>query len=491
MKVRTRIAPSPTGFFHVGNMRTALYDYALAMKHGGQFILRIEDTDQTRYLPEAVDYIIKLLNNFGLQPNEGVGVGGPHEPYVQSERLELYRKYAEELVEKGLAYYCFMNEAETEDTQLKYRDMHKGLRSPYRDLALEEAKQRAATGDKFTIRQKLPENEQVEFIDGMGDKTVFNTSDIEEWVMIKSDGFPTYNFAVVIDDHLMDITHVFRGVEFVSSAPKNALLYKAFGWEVPQIFHLPVLMDPEGGKLSKRKGATAAGEFLTEGYLPEAILNFLMLLGWSSPEERVHGQEERELYSLADFIELFDPKDLNKSNPVFNREKLLWFNQKYISGMNESQLAEKLISWFDAYAEDKLLAPHIKTDVQMGTLAAKLALVKERSKTLSELAESLKFFYVTPQDIDWNIPQLERVKDLVPAIVGEIKELISGLDIDSANWKHEDWEMGMRAIGDKHGAKHGDVFMVLRVAIVGAPFSPPLFESLQLLGKEQVLTRLK
>ncbi len=498
MTVRTRFAPSPTGFLHIGGIRTALYCYALAHKLHGQFILRIEDTDQKRYVEGATDMILDMLAAYGIEPDESIRHGGEFGPYIQSERLELYKKYAEELVEKGAAYYCFLTEEESNDIKTQNKGTHKMFRSPYRDQDLAKSREMIAQGMPYVIRQKLPENRVIEYTDGVQGKMKFNTDDVDEGVLMKTDGYPTYHLAVVIDDHLMEISHVFRAAEWLPSTPKHVLLYEAFGWTLPEIFHLTAILDPdEGGKLSKRKGTVAARDFLVNGYLPEAILNFLMLLGWSSPEERVHGQEERELFSLTEFVSLFDPKDLNRSNPVFNREKLTWFNQKYIAGMQDEQLATRLVEWLEQYAEDLsddrqaiMLAPHIKTDMQVGNFISKLTLVKERAKTLEELIDLLKFFYIAPTDIDWNIPQLERVTATRESIQTDIQQFMSGLDEDSTQWKHEDWEMGMRAIGDKHQAKHGDVFMILRIAIVGAPFSPPLFESLQLLGKAVIMERL-
>lgn len=488
MKVRTRFAPSPTGMLHIGGIRTALYCYALAKKHGGQYIVRVEDTDQNRYIEAGVTEIFKALETYDISPNESDMHGGDFGPYTQSKRLDLYHKYAKELVARGAAYYCFLTDAEVEATKLALKADKRPFRSPHRDLTLEEVQQKINAGEKYVIRQKIEDGRTIEFVDGVQGKLTFHTSDVDEGVLLKSDGsFPTYHLAMLVDDHLMEITHVLRAFEWMPSIPKHVLLYEAMEWEMPEMYHLSTILDPEGGKLSKRKGHTAAMEFIAEGYLPEAVLNFLMLLGWSSPLSREFGEAEREIFSLEEFTDIFDLKDLNKNNPVFNREKLLWFNQQYINKSETADLAEKLKKWLSTYrAEDEAAKLIISDD----NLEQKLILVKERAKLLSEIPESLKFFYAKPENVDWNIKQLEKVADKISNLRSEVAELMKSLPEDVSTWQHETWEQGMRAIGDKHEVKHGDVFMVLRVAVVGTPFSPPMFESLQVLGKDRVLERL-
>lgn len=489
MKVRTRIAPSPTGGLHIGHIRTMLYDYALSNRHNGQFIVRIEDTDQNRYVEGAVDNILKIINAYGLSYNEGPVVGGEFGPYVQSERLEIYKKYSEELVANGFAYYCFLTPEETEELQKQSRLESKKLRSPYRDSPAEEVKALIESGKEWVIRLKVPENTDVEFDDAVLGKIKFNTNEVDDQVLIKSDGFPTYHLAVVIDDHLMEITHILRGNDWLSSTPKHVLLYKAFGWEVPVIAHLPNLKEKDSNKkLSKRHGAVFAIQFLQEGYLPDALLNFLMLLGWSSPEERRHGEKEKEIYSLEEFTKLFALDRVQKTALVsFDREKLLWFNKEYIKSKSTKEITNIFKNWFKEYSEDTTLANFVLEDYD---LEEKIALIKDRATTLKDILSQLSFFYLAPKDIDWRIKQTENTFEILENLKADFVELFSTFSDNSKEWKHEDWEPKMRSIGDKYSKKHGDIFMVLRLALVGSPFSPPLFEAMQLLGKNEVLRRL-
>lgn len=489
MKVRTRIAPSPTGGLHIGHIRTMLYDYALANKHAGEFIVRIEDTDQNRYVEGAVENILKIINEYGLTYNEGPIVGGKFGPYVQSERLEIYRKYSEELVEKDLAYYCFLTPEETEELQKQSRLENKKLRSPYRESTKDEINKLKESGKDWVIRLKVPENTDIEFDDAVLGHLKFNTNEVDDQVLIKSDGFPTYHLAVVIDDHLMEVTHILRGNDWLSSTPKHVLLYKAFGWEMPIVAHLPNLKEKDSNKkLSKRHGAVFAVQFLQEGYLADALLNFLMLLGWSSPEARVHGEKEKEIYSLKEFTKLFSLDRVQKTALVsFDREKLLWFNKEYIKSKSNNELKEIFVNWYKEYAEENDLSTFILQDYD---LEEKIGLIKDRATTLKDILTQLAFFYKAPKNIEWKIKQTENTIEIIDDLKKEFFELFTAFDANSKNWKHEDWEPKMRAIGDKYSKKHGDIFMVLRLAIVGSPFSPPLFEAMQLLGKNEVLKRL-
>jgi glutamyl-tRNA synthetase len=494
MKVRTRFAPSPTGYLHIGAIRTALYCYALAHRHQGQYILRVEDTDRNRYVEAGLEEIYIALKAYGVEPDESDRHGGNYGPYTQSKRLDLYQKYARELVEKGAAYYCFLNEEESEQLRTTAQADRQVFRSPYRDLSLAEADAKRAefeaAGKLYVVRQKMPVDRVLTFTDGVQGNMSFNTNDVDDGVLLKSDGFPTYHLAMLVDDHLMEITHVFRGFEWIPSIPKHILLYEAMEWEMPQLFHMSVILDPEGGKLSKRKGATAAMEFLAEGYLPGAVLNFLMFLGWSSPLPRVHGEAEREIYSLEEFVEIFDTKDLNKSNPVFNREKLLWFNQKYIANADVATFTDIFKQWVEKhYNLDDQLKAAILNDVQLST---KLVLVKDRAKLLAEIPTMLKFFYAAPATFNWQLEQLKRVdQSHIKELLTKLHQIHLDLGVDAASWQHPDWEQPIRALADAYGYKHGDVFMVLRLAIVGEPFSPPLFECLQMLGSTNVTERIQ
>jgi glutamyl-tRNA synthetase len=516
MTVRTRFAPSPTGSLHIGGVRTSLYCFALSRKHGGKFIVRIEDTDQKRFVPGSIEEIMYALNKYSLEADEGPETQGGFGPYIQSERLDLYRKYVEELVAKGGAYYCFLTAEEEEQLRASYRADKAAFRSPYRNATPEETAAKLAAGEKYVIRQKIPENETIEFVDGVQGHMKFSSNEVDEGVLLKSDGFPTYHLAMLVDDHLMEISHVFRDATWIPSIPKHVLLYRTMGWEIPPMFHLSAILDPAGGKLSKRRGAVAAMEFLRLGYLPEAVLNFLMLLGWSSPLPHEFGESQREIFSLQEFIELFDTKDLNKSNPIFDRTKLLWFNQKYINALSVDEFTAKFKDWaqtavetadqefkVDEEGDEDAAVKAEQYDVNAARiallrelladsdLATKLNLVQTRVKILSEIPDSLAFFYSAPQNVDWGIKQLEKVPaDKLPELKAEITVFMVSLGADASAWKHEDWEAGIRAIADKHEIKHGDAFMILRMAVVGSPFSPPLFESLQILGLNEILIRL-
>lgn len=489
-QVRTRIAPSPTGELHIGHMRTILFDYALAKKYGGQFIVRIEDTDRKRFVEGSIDRTLDVIKSFGLTWDEGPRVGGEVGPYIQSERLEIYEKYAKELIEKDKAYYCFLTPEETKQLQETCRLQSRKLRSPFRNSTKKEIDELLKSKKPYVIRLKVTEGRNLKFHDEVLGDISFNTSEVDDQVLIKSDGFPTYHLAVVVDDHLMNISHVLRGNDWLPSTPKQILLYEAFGWELPKFIHLPNLKEKgEGTKMSKRKGAVFAVQFLELGYLPDAILNFLMLLGWSSPIERVPGEPEREIYSVSEFTKLFDIDRVQKTSLVaFDRDKLVWFNKEYLKNKSAQELSGIFVNWLENYARNKSMLEVIKTDEQ---LASKLALVKERSATLVDILDQIKFFYQRPQNINWKIQQLTPVSRQLSALREEIYSLINSFGDDNSKWSHELWENGMRAIGDKFGFKHGDIFMVLRVAVSGAPFSPPLFEAIQILGKEETLERLK
>ena len=333
-KVRTRFAPSPTGYMHIGNLRTALYAYLFAKSQDGDFLLRIEDTDRARYVADAVQFIQDTLAAAHIVPDEGPGVGGDCGPYVQSERMEIYKKYAEELVEKGFAYRCFCsNEEESpKDGEKSFG----GYNRHCRDLSQEEIERHLQAGDSYVIRQKMPLTGTTTFFDVVHGNISIENSELEDQVLLKRDGMPTYNFANVIDDHLMGVSHVIRGTEFITSTPKHVLLYQAFGWEPPVFVHLaPVMGKNEDGsvsKLSKRHGATSFAELVAAGYLPEAITNYVALLGWSP-------KSEQEVFSMAEMAKVFSLEGLSKSPAVFDYAKLDWFNGEYCKAMSDEKFA--------------------------------------------------------------------------------------------------------------------------------------------------------
>jgi glutamyl-tRNA synthetase len=497
-KVRTRIAPSPTGFVHIGTIHNAIFAHALAKSQGGDFILRIEDTDQKRFIEGASEELYTMLDAFGLTPDEGPIQGGPHAPYIQSERLKNGNRYGEialQLIESGAAYYCFLTSAELEEMKGGLVDKQKrerAFRSPYRDLPLSEAKERVAKGEEHVVRLKVPNDEFLDVDDAILGNIRWSTNEVDDQVLIKSDGFPTYQLAVVVDDHDMEITHITRAYEWLTSTPKQILLYRALGWELPVFAHSSLILDPAGGKLSKRKGNVSAREFLMEGYLPAAIINFLILLGWSAPIERVHGEKEREIFSHAEFIQMYRLEDRQKHNAIFDRDKLVWFNQKYLSSMPVADLVHEFRAWLDMYGVEAGVAVELKDALLADSmLDAKLGLVATRARLLKEIPEMLRFFYFAPIAPQWDHEKLKHISAPTREVVLKgIRDLFASLPDNSATWTHEAWEQGMRAIGDAHSIKHGDVFMILRIAVVGEPFSPPLFECLQIMGKEVVLERL-
>jgi glutamyl-tRNA synthetase len=469
MKVRTRIAPSPTGEYHIGHIRTVLYNYALAKKYRGQFILRIEDTDRVRYVPGTEEKIMQVIKAYGLSWDEGPDIGGKFAPYVQTQRLEIYKKYAQELIDKGNAYYCFC----TSERLSKMREAQKKRKTAPRydrcclKLSKEETDRKSKSGAPYVIRLKVPENETISFNDLIRGEVQINSNDVDDQVLIKSDGIPTYHLAVVVDDHLMEITHVLRGEEWISSMPKQVLLYRYLGWEMPVFAHLTVLLDPSGhGKMSKRRGSVFARQFLEDGYLPEAVLNFLMLLGWNPGTDQ-------EIFSLDEFIQAFSLDNLHKKAPVFDRAKLDHLNNYYLCRKTNNELA-------------KLLKPFLP-ELSIKQLAIAAPLIKERIKTLKEARELLEFVWACP-----DCPRemlLQKIKDcqIVKEMLAAAKEIIAKFGIDETKKLQEE----MLKIIKERGWNTGCFFMVLRVAVCAKPITPPILESLPLIGKEESLSRIK
>ena len=379
-KVRTRFAPSPTGYMHIGNLRTALFEYLIAKHEGGDFILRIEDTDQGRLVEGATDIIYDTLRTVGLKHDEGPDVGGDHGPYVQSERLPMYKAYAEQLVELGGAHYCFCSEEEIERQRREADSLGISFKydDPCKHISLEEAKARVAAGEPYVIRQTINNVGETYFDDEVYGRIEFDTDVLDESVLIKSDGFPTYNFANIIDDHQMEITHVVRGNEYLSSTPKYNLIYEAYGWDIPTYVHVPPVMKDEHHKLSKRNGDASFQDLVAKGYLPEAILNYIALLGWS-PET------EQEIYTLDELIKVFNISRISKSPAIFDIDKLTWMNGVYLRNMDLDQyydlvkpyLEEAIHSEVDLRSVAKILQPRVDT----------LAQIKESVDFIDELPE--------------------------------------------------------------------------------------------------------
>ena len=379
--VRTRFAPSPTGYLHVGGLRTALYSYLIAKKNKGTFILRIEDTDQTREVEHAVENLIDSLNWAGIEFDEGPIKGGPYGPYVQSERLDIYHKYANQLIEAGHAYYCTCSTERLE--QLRQRQMASKLPPAY-DRHCRNLNIQPKPGEPHVIRMKVPLDGEITFNDLIHGNITFSYRNVDDQVLIKSDGYPTYHLAVVVDDHLMKISHVIRGEEWISSTPKHILLYEYFGWEVPLIAHLPLILNPDRSKLSKRQGDVAVEDYRAKGYLKDALINFIALLGWNPGDTR-------ELFSMDDLIKEFSLERINKSGAVFNIEKLRWMNEQHIRIKTDQELLEML---------KPIIAQRSLGTFSDTYLLNIIALMKERVTFVSDFIDNCKYFYQDPTTFD-------------------------------------------------------------------------------------------
>ena len=471
--MRTRVAPSPTGEYHIGGVRTLLYNYALAKKTGGQVILRIEDTDRERHVEGATERLMHVIKDYGLDWDEGPGIGGPYAPYVQSERLDIYKKHALQLVESGHAYYCFCSKERL--AQLKAEQTAKGMPATKYDkrcLALSKAEieQKLKSNAPYVIRLNVPKNEEISFEDKVLGRVSFFTNDIDDQVLLKSDGFPTYHLAVVVDDYLMKITFVMRGIEWLPSTPKHILLYRAFGWELPNYAHLPVLKEKGATrKLSKRKDSAAAAEFLAQGYLPEAVLNFLMFLGWNPGTQK-------EIYSLAGFIEDFSVERVHKTDMVvFDRDKLLWTNGVYIRKLTSPEFYAKVVAWAKKYNVD------LKTGNADGEYVARVyALIQERVKVLAEVPELTFYFFALPK-VD--------VAKIAGKVLAEFMVIADACAAQS--WDVGTVEAFSRELMKKNGYEAKAFLMTLRYAVCGVAVTPPLYDTFAVLGKERVVARLK
>lgn len=457
--VRTRIAPSPTGFPHIGTIYQVLVDYAYARKFGGKFIMRLEDTDRARFVEGAEDVIYKSLTWFGLQPDESPKIGGPFAPYRQSERLPIYKKYVDELIQKGHAYYCFCTRERLEQMR---KDQEANHQAPMYDktclkLTKEEIRNKLTTGGPYVIRMNVPEHQKIVFDDVISGHIEFDSDVIDHQVILKSDGFPTYHFGVVVDDHLMEITHVFRGKEWISSTPKHVLLYQYFGWKMPVHGHLPLILNEDGkGKLSKRHGHASVEYYQKLGYLPQAVLNYLSNIVWHHPEGK-------EIYSREEFIKNFDVSHITSQAPRFDLKKLDWVNGEYIRVMSIPNLKSHISLFFDGKYDETLVEKV-------------LTLVRERMKTLKEFESLAGFFFEKPESF-------ERPKS--DQFIKVLQSVLSQCD-----WSHDAMEKAIRDAAEKENLKARDLFMELRVAVTGKTVGPPLLESLEILGREETLSRL-
>ena len=473
-KVRTRFAPSPTGRMHVGNLRTALYAYLIAKHEDGDFLLRIEDTDQERYVEGAVDIIYRTMKEAGLEHDEGPDKDGGVGPYVQSERQAagIYMEYAKKLIEKGEAYYCFCDKERLESLKTEVAGKEIVVYDKHcLHLSKEEVEAKLAAGVPFVIRQNNPTTGTTTFHDDIyGDITVDN-AELDDMILIKSDGYPTYNFANVVDDHLMGITHVVRGNEYLSSSPKYNRLYEAFGWEVPVYVHCPLITDEEHKKLSKRCGHSSFEDLLEQGFLPEAIINFVALLGWSP-------DEDREIYSLDELIKAFDYHHISKAPSVFDYTKLKWMNGEYIKAMD-----------FDKFYEMAL--PHLKKVITKDYDLKKIAaMVKTRIEVFPEIENMVDFFEAVPE-YDTAIYAHKKMKTSASSSLEVLKELLPILE-EQEDYSNDGLYTRLLKYVEEKGCKNGYVLWPIRIAVSGKQMTPcGATELMEVIGKEETLKRVR
>ena len=467
--VRTRIAPSPTGEFHIGGMRTLLYNYAFAKKDHGKFVLRVEDTDRERFVKGALERALQVIKDYGLDWDEGPEVGGPFAPYFQSQRLDLYKKYALELVKEGHAYYCFCTKERLDEMRKIQQDAHLPTTKYDRKclgLTAEQVKKNMESGAPHVIRLKVPSDRLISYDDLFLGKVEFPSNDVEDQILLKSDGFPTYHLAVVVDDHLMEITHILRGSEWLASTPKHILLYEFFGWEMPKTGHLPLLKEVGASKkMSKRFGDVVAAEFLKNGYLPQALLNFIMLLGWNPGTEK-------EIFSLKDFIDAFSLEHIHKTDLVaFDREKLLWFNGYYIRQMGEEALHDTLLAWAQKWGVDTGIG-----ECGRDYVIKVLTLIKDRMKILADFSSLSGYFFADP-----------KVEAGESEILKNAVELLKEIE----PWTKEVLDKKLRDFVAERNYTTKEAFGALRLTITGEDATPPLADLLEVLGKDTVLRRIR
>ena len=473
MEVRTRFAPSPTGYMHLGNLRSALYTYLYARANGGKFILRIEDTDQSRYVPGAVDVIYRTLKSIGMQWDEGPDIGGDYGPYVQSERKNLYLPYAEQLVKAGKAYYCFCTEEELSSRREEAQKRGEMFKYDKHCLHLspEEVQRRIAAGEPYVIRQNVPEHGEASFDDVLYGHIAVDCADLDDMILIKADGMPTYNFANVIDDHTMGITHVMRGNEYLSSTPKYNLLYDAFGWEKPVYIHMTPIMRDATHKLSKRDGDAYFEDYLAKGYLKEAIVNYVALLGWNPGDER-------EFFTLDELIGAFSVDGMSKSPAIFDVNKLTWMNAEYVRRLTPEQFTEYALPY---YEKAGVSAEH-------ADLLARI--LQQRTEVFSQIPEMLDFI---PQLPDYDAELFTNKKSKTnPEIAKHVLEIAIDALTALPAWEEQPIHDALLGLAEKEGMKNGTMLWPVRIALAGKQVTPGgAIEIAILLGREESLRRLK
>ena len=474
MRVRTRFAPSPTGYMHVGNLRTALYAYLWAKKNHGDFILRIEDTDQERIVEGAVELIYRTLEETGLIWDEGPDKGGPYGPYIQHERKPIYRKYAEELIEKGVAYYCFCDKERLEQlrTSLQLRKLPFRYDGHCKKLSKEEIRRKLDAGVPHVVRQSIPTMGSTTFEDEVFGTITVENATLDDQVLLKSDGMPTYNFANVVDDHLMEITHVIRGNEYLSSTPKYNLLYQAFGWEIPHYVHCSQVMRDAQHKLSKRDGDASYADFIEKGYLKEAIINYIALLGWNPGTER-------EKFTLAELVEAFDISGISRSPAIFDVHKLTWLNGQFIREMPLEKFHEAALPWIRRAVR--------REDLDLVKVSRVL---HERTEKLSDIPGQLDFIDALPE-YPPSLYVSKKMKTDEKISLESLRALLPVLE-NLSPWDHETLHRAIFALIEKRGVKSGVILWPLRTALSGRQFTPGGgVELADIFGREETLRRIR
>lgn len=475
-EVRVRFAPSPTGYLHIGGARTALFNWLFARKMGGKLILRIEDTDVARLKEDSVSQILTSLKWLGINWDEGPEVGGDYGPYYQSERFDIYRKYCQQLVDEGKAYYCFCTPEELEAQREKQRQAKQPFRyaRTCRDLTPEEVKARIDAGASYSVRLKIPAEGSVVVHDLIHGDVTFNMDQYDDFVIMKSNGIPTYNFAVVIDDHLMGMTHVMRAEEHLSNTPKQLLVYQAFGWEPPKFGHMSMILAPDRSKLSKRHGATSVEEFRSQGFVAEAIVNYLTLLGWGPGDER-------EIFSLQDTVELFELEQMSKKAAIYDTKKLTWMNGQYLSELPLEKILPEVKPFFvkDGYVDEVWFAENEEYFAKL------VDTVRVRVKTLQEIADASDYFFKDVESYD----EKGVAKHFKPETVALLEECIAAVEADDV-YSLETTEAAYNKIAADNNLALGKVIHPTRLALTGRTVSPGMFDVMVLLGKEKTLARL-
>ncbi len=486
MSVRVRFAPSPTGFVHIGSLRTALYNYLFAKRMGGEYILRVEDTDRTRIVDGAIENMLEAMAWAGVNHTEGVILDenkevtqvGEYGPYIQSERLDIYKDYIQQLLDNGKAYYCFCSKERLDEVREKQKEA--GETPKYdghcRNLSKEEVEAKLAAGEEYVIRLKLPENHVIKFTDLVRGETEFNTDELDDQVLIKTDGFPTYHFAVVVDDHMMKITHVIRGEEWISSTPKHVYLYEAFGWEAPTFVHLPNILNKEKKKLSKRHGDVAVEDFKKKGYLPEGLVNYVALVGWS-PEDN------QELFTMKELEEHFSVERVSKSGGVFDTDKLNWVNQHYIKEASDEYITDLAIPFL---IEAGYITEEDVTN-RYDFVKGMVSVVKEKLQYVKEITDHVNIFFGDEVKLETEECAEFLKLEHIPTLINALEEKITAADEIS----EEVFKAMFKEIQKEHGIKGKNLFMGTRVILTGQMHGPDLPKAAAVIGKETCLNRIK